>query len=348
MSGEPGAGFSAAELAAACGGTVVGDGSRRVSGVRSLEAAGPGDIAFAADAPAERRAGASAAGVLLARSAARLPARTVIEAADPPLALVAVLGLFFPPRRAVPGVHPTAVVDPAADVDPTAEVGPFAVIGAGSRVGPGAIVEAHAVVGRRCTLAGGAWLHPHVVLYDDVSVGARTEVHSGAVLGADGFGYAPSPTGIRKIPQVGGVVLGSDVEVGANSCVDRATFEATRIGDGTKVDDLVMIGHNCEVGRHGFVCGQAGLAGSSVVGDRVVLGGQVGVAGHLRVGHGVKAGAQTGIQSDVPDGANVNGSPHMPYRDSMRAIVELRRLPETARLARVLARRAGLLEDTTE
>lgn len=340
--------FTAAELAAACGGRLAGDGEAVVVGVRSLEAAGPQELAFAADAAAVRRAALSRAGVLLVRDAERFEGRSVIESRDPALALVALLELFHPRRRARPGVHATAVVDPSASVDPTAEVGPFAVVGEGSRVLPRAIVEAHVVVGRSCTLGEEAWLHPHVVLYDGVEVGSRTEVHSGVVLGADGFGYAPSPAGIRKIPQVGGVTLGSDVEVGANSCVDRATFESTRVGDGTKIDDLVMVGHNSEIGRHGFVCAQVGLAGSSVVGDGVVLAGQVGVAGHLRIGNGVKVGAQSGISGDVPDGANVNGSPHMPYRDSMKAIVELRRLPETARLARELARRAGLTEGRSE
>ena len=243
---------------------------------------------------------------------------------------------FFPRRRARPGVHPTAVVDGAA-VDPSAEVGPYAVIEEGSRVGAGAIVGSHASIGRGVAVGEGAWIHPHVVVYDGVTIGARSEVHSGAVLGADGFGYAPSPTGIRKIPQVGTVVIGTDVEIGANSCVDRASLEATRIGDGTKVDDLVMIGHNCAVGRHGFICAQVGLAGSTVVGDGVILAGQVGVAGHLRIGNGVKVGAQSGINGDVPDGANVNGTPHLPYRDSMKCLVEYRRLPETARLVRELA-----------
>jgi UDP-3-O-[3-hydroxymyristoyl] glucosamine N-acyltransferase len=180
-----------------------------------------------------------------------------------------------------------------------------------------------------------------VVVYDGVRIGARTEVHSGTVLGADGFGYAPSPTGIRKIPQVGTVEVGSDVEIGANSCVDRAALEVTRIGDGTKVDDLVMVGHNSVIGRHDFICAQVGLAGSTVVGDGVILGGQVGVAGHLRIGDGVKVGAQSGVNGDVPDGESINGSPHMPYRDSMKGMVELRRLPETARLVRALAGAGG-------
>ena len=332
---------NASAVAAACGGRVVGDGASPVEGVRALERAGPRDLSFVADAKAERAAEASAAGVLLARSAAAFPGRTVVEVADPPAALAAVLESLFPRRPARPGVHPTAIVAPDARVAPGAEVGPYAVVGDGSDVEDGAILESHVVVGRRCRVAAGAWLHPHVVLYDGVAVGPRTEVHSGAVLGADGFGYAAGPAGLRKVPQVGGVEVGAAAEIGANSCVDRATLEETRIGDGTKVDDLVMVGHNCDVGRHVVLCGQVGLAGSTTVGDGTVLAGQVGTAGHLRVGRGVKAGGQTGITGDVPDGATVFGTPHLPHRDAFRVQAELKRLPETARLVRGLARAAG-------
>ncbi len=348
MTSEAPGSFTAGALAAACGGRVEGDAGAPVKGVRSLEAAGPEELAFAADAASEKRAEGSRAGVLLARKASRFPGRTVIEAFDPSLALIPILRLFHPPRRARAGVHPSAVVEPGAFVDPSAEVGPFAVVAEGSRVEAGAIVEAHVAVGRRCVVGPEAWLHPHVVLYDGVAVGPRAEIHSGVVLGADGFGYAPSPQGIRKIPQVGRVEIAADVEIGANSCVDRATFEATRIGEGTKLDDLVMIGHNCDVGRHGFLCGQVGLAGSTVVGDGVVLAGQVGSAGHLRIGNGVKAGGQTGISGDVPDGANIFGSPHLPYRERMRVVAESRRLPETARLVRQLAKKLGLATDGKE
>ena len=329
MAGLPAA-TTAAVLAAACEGRLVGDGAAVVEGVRSLEKAGPRDLSFAADAKAEAAAAASSAGVLLARSAGPFPGRNVIEVPDPSAALASVLAREFPRRSARPGVHPTAIVDAGARVAPGAEVGPYAVVGEGSEVADGAILEAHVVVGRNCRIATDAWLHPHVVLYDDVSVGARAEIHSGAVLGADGFGYAPGPAGLRKIPQVGGVEIGADAEVGANACIDRATLEVTRIGDGTKIDDLVMIGHNCDVGRHVVLCGQTGIAGSTTVGDQTVLGGQVGCAGHIHIGKGVKAGGRTGISSDVPDGASIFGMPHMPYRDALRVQAELKRLPETA------------------
>lgn len=338
------ASFSVAEVAAACGGRVVGDGDLRLSGVRSLEGAGPDALSFVNEDRALARATASAAGALLARSAAALPGRIVIEVPDPPASLVRVLFLFHPARVARPGIHPTAVVEAGAFVDPSAEIGPYAVVGDGSRVEANAIVGAHVVVGARCRIGALSWLHPHAVLYDDVLLGDRVEIHSGAVLGADGFGYATTEKGLVKIPQVGGVTIGDDVEVGANTCIDRAALESTQVGAGTKIDDLVMLGHNVQVGRNDVLCAQAGVAGSAVIGDGVVLGGQVGVAGHIHVGNGVKAQAQSGIGRDVPAGEALHGTPAFGYREYQKSHIEFRRLPETARLVRRLAEQAGLLK----
>ena len=339
------ASFSVAEVAAACGGRVVGDGDRRLSGVRALERAGVDALSFVNEERALSRASSSSAGALLARSAAALPGRTVIEVSDPQLALVKVLRLFHPVRAPRPGIHPTAVVEAGAFVDPSSEIGPYAVVGDLSRIGAGAIVGAHAVIGKRCRVGTGSWLHPNVVLYDDVAVGDRVEVHSGAVLGADGFGYATTALGLVKIPQVGIVSIGDDVEIGANACIDRAALETTSVGAGTKIDNLVQIGHNVTLGRHDVICAQVGIAGSAVLGDGVVLGGQVGVAGHLTVGGGAKVQAQSGIGADVPPGQAVHGSPAFGYRDYQKSWIELRRLPETARLVRRLAEKAGLLKE---
>ncbi|MGA7991667.1 MAG: UDP-3-O-(3-hydroxymyristoyl)glucosamine N-acyltransferase [Thermoanaerobaculia bacterium] len=339
------ASFSVAEVAAACGGRVAGGGDATLTGVRSLESAGPDSLSFVSDARALKRAASSRAGALLARSASELPGRTVIEVADPAQALVAALRLFHPQRRALPGIHPTAALDPSAVVDPGAEIGPYAVIGASSRVDAGAIIEAHAVVGARCRVGKESRLHPHVVLYDDVALGERVEVHGGAVLGADGFGYVTTGRGLVKIPQVGSVAIGDDVEIGANTCIDRAALEATSVGSGTKIDNLVQIGHNVTVGRHDVLCAQVGIAGSAVLGDGVVLGGQVGVAGHLTVGEGAKIQAQSGIGADVPPGQALHGTPAFGYRDYQKSWIELRRLPQTARLVRRLAEKAGLLKE---
>jgi UDP-3-O-[3-hydroxymyristoyl] glucosamine N-acyltransferase len=338
------ASFSVAEVAAACGGRVAGGGDAKLTGVRALESAGPESLSFVIDAKALKRAAASRAGALLARSASDLPGKTVVEVADPQQALIAALRLFHPRRAAWPGIHPTAVVDPAAVVDSSAEVGPYVVIGAESRVEAGAVVEAHVVIGARCAVGRGSWLHPHVVLYDRITVGERVEIHSGAVLGADGFGYATTARGLVKIPQVGVVSVGDDVEIGANTCIDRAALEATSVGAGTKIDNLAQIGHNVTLGRHDVICAQVGIAGSAVLEDGVVLGGQVGVAGHLTVGAGAQVQAQSGIGANVPPGQALHGTPAFGYRDYQKSWIELRRLPRTARLVRRLAEKAGLLE----
>ena len=336
------------DVAALVGGRLAGDGSLLLRGVRSLTQAGPEDLSYVADPREESRAADSRAGALLVNSVLRFPGRVAIEVADPLLALVEILNLFHPRRIARPGVHPTAILAPGAIVDSGVEIGPYVVVGEGTHIEEGAILEAHVVIGRECIVGPQVRLHPHVTLYDDVTLGARTEVHSGTVLGADGFGYAPSSTGIRKIPQIGGVRIDADVEIGANSCVDRASLENTRVGQGTKIDDLVMVGHNCEIGRHCFICAQVGLAGSGIVGDGVILGGQAGVAGHLKIGNGVKVGAQSGINGNVPDGTSVNGSPHMSYRESLKSLIEFRRLPQTARLVRELAAKLGVSKDKSE
>ena len=338
------ASLSVAELAAACGGRVVGDGERRLFGVRSLEGAGADMLSFVSEEPALPRAAVSAAGAFLARSASALLGRTVIEVLDPSAALILVLRLFHPARIPRPGIHVTAVVDAGTFVDPSAEIGPYAVVGDLSRVEANAIVDAHTVIGARCRVGAGSWLHPHVVLYDDVVLGERVEIHSGAVLGGDGFGYATTEKGLVKIPQVGGVTIGDDVEIGANTCIDRAALETTSVGAGTKIDDLVMLGHNVRLGRHDVLCAQVGIAGSAVIGDGVVLGGQVGVAGHITVGNGVKVQAQSGIGADVPDGEALHGTPAFAYRAYQKSHIEFRRLPETARLVRRLAEKAGLLK----
>jgi UDP-3-O-[3-hydroxymyristoyl] glucosamine N-acyltransferase len=337
------ASFSVAEVAAACGGRVVGDGERRLSGVRSLEGAGADMLSFVSE-QALPRAAVSAAGAFLARSASALLGRTVIEVPDPSAALILVLRLFHPARLPRPGIHVTAVVDPGTFVDPSAEIGPYAVVGDLSRVEANVIVDAHTVIGARCRVGAGSWLHSHVVLYDDVVLGERVEIHSGAVLGADGFGYATTGEGLVKIPQVGSVTIGDDVEIGANTCIDRAALEMTSVGAGTKIDDLVMLGHNVRLGRDDVLCAQVGIAGSAVIGDGVVLGGQVGVAGHIAVGNRVKVQAQSGVGADVPDGEALHGTPAIGYRAFQKSHIEFRRLPETARLVRRLAEKAGLLK----
>jgi UDP-3-O-[3-hydroxymyristoyl] glucosamine N-acyltransferase len=335
-----------AELAELVGGRVEGDPDRVVDAVRPLETAGPGDLSLLNHTRYRNQAETSAAGALLVASGLEAVAlqtgKDLLVVADAPYALSRLLGSLHAPEALPPGVHPTAVLDPGCEVDPSAHIGPYAVIGAGSRVGAGAAVLAHAVVGRRCAIGEGAVLHPHVVLYDDTEVGSGCILHSGAVLGADGFGYATYKGVHHKVPQVGRVVVEADVEVGANSTVDRATLGETVLGAGTKVDNLVQVGHNVRVGRHCILCGQAGIAGSTRLGDYVVLAGQSGVAGHIELGDRVQVAAKSAALTSVQPGTTVAGIPAVEMRKWRRQAVLVARLEEMQRRLRALERRLGV------
>ncbi len=340
--------FALGELAARIGGRVHGDPALVLSGVRALEDAGPADLSLLTQARYRPAALASRAGALLAAPSwagdADLAARNLLLADDPALALARILGLFHPPPAPRPGVHPTAVVEEGAVIDPGARIGAYAVVGEGSAVAAGAVLEAHVVVGKGCTVGPGAVLHPHVVLYDGVEVGERSVVHAGTVLGADGFGYATHQGVHHKVPQVGRVVVEADVEIGANSAVDRATLGETRIGAGTKVDNLVQVGHNVRVGKASILCGQAGIAGSTRLGDGVVLAGQAGVAGHLEVGSHVQVAAKSALLHSVDKG-RFAGIPAVELGAWRRQAVALPRLSEILRRLKALENALGQKTD---
>jgi UDP-3-O-[3-hydroxymyristoyl] glucosamine N-acyltransferase len=340
------------ELALRVGGQVEGDPERAIESIQTLEAAGPRDLSFLNHARYREQAAASGAGALLltpALAAAvrgdEATGRDLLLVDDPPYALAHLLPLFHPRPAREPGVHPTAVVEAGAAVDPSAHVAPYAVIGAGSRIGAGAVVGAHAVVGRGCEVGSGAVLHPHVVLYDGTAVGEGSEIHAGAVLGSDGFGYATRQGRHHKVPQVGRVVVEAEVEVGANTTIDRATLGETRIGAGTKIDNLVQVGHNVRVGRAAILCGQAGVAGSSRLGDGVVLAGQAGVGGHLTLGDRVQVAAKSAALTSVEPGMTVAGIPAVEMGKWRREVALRSRLER--RLAE-LAKRIAELERRNE
>jgi len=330
-----------AELAQLAGGRVEGDGERPVRDLRTLDDAGPDDLAPLFSPAYREAARASRAGALLvpedhARLTAGLERRDLLLAPHPQAAMARILGALHPVERPRPGVHPTAVVGEGCEVDHTAHVGPYAVIGDGSRLAAGVVVEALAVVGRRCDLGEAAWLHPHAVLYDRTVLGPRTEVHAGAVIGSDGFGYATQGGVHHKVPQVGRAVLGEDVEIGANSAIDRGALGDTTIGAGSKIDNLVQVGHNVHTGRGVILCGQAGIAGSTSLGDFVVVGGHGGVIDHMKVGNGVQVAAMTAVYSDFPDGTQVAGIPATDIRSWRRQVALLRRLESMFRRLRAV------------
>lgn len=343
--------FRLAELAERLAGRVEGDGERSVSGVANLRDAGPQDLSFLISPRFRREAERSRAGALLVGSGTVSPearvrlatGRPLVVVEDPELARSRVLTLFHPAERTAPGVHATAVVEEGAEIAPDASVGPFAVVGRGSRIEAGAVVGAHGVVGRGCRVGAGSVLHPHAVLYDGTELGERVVVHAGTVLGADGFGYVSRPEGHHKVPQVGRVVVGDDVEIGALSAVDRATVGATRVGAGSKIDNLVQVGHNVEIGRGAVLCGQAGIAGSSRLGDGVVLAGQAGVGGHITLGDRVQVGAASAAVRPIPAGSVVSATvPPIEIGRWRRQIPLLGRLDELFRRLRSVEERLGM------
>jgi UDP-3-O-[3-hydroxymyristoyl] glucosamine N-acyltransferase len=329
------------ELAERIGADVEGERGRRIAGVRTLADAGPEHLSFLTSAKYLEAARASRAGALLVGRGAALPGRDLLIAAQPQLALAQLLELFHPRPAIRPGIHPTAVVGERCRVDPGAAVGPYAVLGDGVEVGAGASIGPHAVIGEGCRIGERSILHAHVVLYAGVRIGAGVEIHAGTVLGADGFGYATAKGVHHKIPQVGTVAIGDDVEIGALSAVDRALLGTTTIGAGTKVDNLVQVGHNVEVGERSILCGQSGIAGSAKLGAGVVLAGQAGVSGHLELGDGVQVAAKSAALETVPKGTAVAGIPAQPIPAWRRQQAAARRLPELLKRLRRLERRLG-------
>jgi UDP-3-O-[3-hydroxymyristoyl] glucosamine N-acyltransferase len=258
--------------------------------------------------------------------------------------MIRLLSLFHPLAPATPGVAPGAVVDAAAAVDPTASIGPLAVIEAGARIGARVRVHALAYVGRGVVVGDDSVLHPHVVLYEGVRLGRGVVVHAGTVLGADGFGYVPGADGHRKIPQVGTVVVEDDVEIGANTTIDRATLGATVIGRGTKIDNLVQVAHNVVVGELCLLAAQTGIAGSSRLGRGVFTGGQAGIADHVTLGDGAMLAAQAGVIQDVEAGARMAGTWGRPAMQWNRIFRLQGELPEMTTRLKTLERRVAELE----
>ena len=331
--------WTLAQLAERVGGEVVGDPERELEGVRTLASAGPRHLAFLTSARYLDEARSTRAGALLVGVRRPELASDQLIVSNPQVALARLIELYHPSRAAEPGIHPAAVVAVGATVDPSAHVGPFAVIEEGAVVGARAAIHAHAVVGHDCRIGAGSVLHPHVVLYPGVRLGEGVVVHAGSVLGADGFGYATERGVHHKIPQVGGVEIGSDVEIGALSAIDRATLDDTTIGSGTKIDNLVQVGHNVRVGRNSILCGQVGIAGSAELGDGVVLGGQSGVAGHLTVGDRVQVASKSAVYEEVAAGEVVAGIPAAPIGRWRRRQALLARLDEIWRRLRALEKR---------
>jgi UDP-3-O-[3-hydroxymyristoyl] glucosamine N-acyltransferase len=332
------------QLAKLVHGRLVGNGSTSIHSARPVGEAGPGDITFIENerfAKLLRGSPASAAIVGPHFSTGRNEVQenlAVIEVDDPMSAFLTVrTHLIGESRARWTGIHPQACVAPTAEIGVDVAIYPFAYVGEGASIGDGTTLHPGAVIGERCKLGRDCIIHPNAVLYQNVVLGDRVEIHAGSVLGGDGFGYRQIDGRHVKIPHTGRLVVENDVEVGANSTIDRATFETTRIGEGTKIDNLVMIGHNNQIGRHNLLCGQVGISGSCKTGDYVVMAGQAGIKDKTEIGHRVIVGAQAGVHRNISDGQNVLGSPAIPVREQRRIFQMVARLPEMHRQLRDLA-----------
>ena len=336
-------GFSLAELARLAEARLEGDGSIVVARVATLEHAGPNEIAFLANPKYRAQlATTRAAAVIVGIAAAGGTSLPRLVSSDPYATYARVAAILHPPQSPAPGVHPRASVDASASVAPTATIGPFAVVGAGATIGERAVLGAHCVVGDAASVGDDAVLDAHVTIYPRCVVGARTLVHSGAVIGADGFGLAEERGRWRKIPQIGRVVIGTDVEIGANTTIDRGAIDDTIVEDGVKLDNQIQIGHNCVIGAHTAIAGCVGIAGSTRIGAGCRIGGAAIISGHLRIAAGTVISAATQVYDSIPEaGVYTSAFPALPHRDWKQVASQTRRLRELADRVRMLERALG-------
>jgi UDP-3-O-[3-hydroxymyristoyl] glucosamine N-acyltransferase len=318
----------------------------RIRGIASLSAAGEGDLSFLGNPKYRPQVATSKASLLL------LPADYAGEPAagqlhfyveNPSAALARLCSrieqALWP--KPVPGIHPSASVAPGAVVAPSATVGPLCVVERDAVVGERAHLQGQVWVGRRARIGNDCWLMPGSMVAAECVLGARVRLQPGVVIGSDGFGYDMVGGRNEKQPQVGAVAVHDDVEIGANTTVDRGRFSDTVIGEGTKIDNLVQVAHNVVIGRHCLICAQTGISGSTTLEDHVILGGQVGTVGHIRIGRGTRVGAQSGVNADVPPGSNMFGNPVLPYMVEQRLTVLKRRLPDLFKRVEALEERVG-------
>ncbi|HEY1483720.1 MAG TPA: UDP-3-O-(3-hydroxymyristoyl)glucosamine N-acyltransferase [Candidatus Acidoferrum sp.] len=335
--------YTAKEVADAVGAKLEGDDTLELAGVAAPERAGAKYLIYVEATKHAERALASAALCVVAPEGIALPGKTVLRSGKPKVAFAKAAAMLLDRAPIASGIHSTAIVAPLARIGANVSLGPYVVIGEDTHVGDGTQIGAHSVIGAGCWIGENCRLHPRVTLYSGVRLGHRVEIHAGAVLGADGFGYAFDGTRYWKFPQAGIVEAGDDVEIGANSTVDRGSLDDTRIGEGVKLDNLVHVGHNVQIGAHTVVAAQTGISGSSTLGHHVVVGGQVGIADHCTLQDGSIAGAQAGIPTGktIRSGQTVWGTPARPLDKFKEAYVWFARLPELGARVKKLEDKGG-------
>jgi UDP-3-O-[3-hydroxymyristoyl] glucosamine N-acyltransferase len=338
--------FSAAVVAKHLEGEVLGNAQIELKGFAPADRAQAGDLTFAENDEFFARAEQSAASAIIVNGdKSSSTGKVLIRVRDARVAFAKALALFFPEPPMAAGIHSSAVIARTAQVDPTAHVGPNCVICENAVIGGGTILHANNYVGIGAKVGVGCVLFPNATLYPRTELGDRVRVHAGSVIGSDGYGYVQDTGTHRKVPQIGNVIVGDDVEIGANVTIDRGALGPTIIGKGTKIDNLVQLAHNVHVGEHCLIISQSGVAGSSKLGNYVILAGQAGVAGHLQIGNKVTIAAQSGVMHNIPDGQTVLGSPALPDKQTKRQMLALQRLPDLLRRVSKLEKKLGLGDD---
>ena len=332
------------ELAPRLGASIVGDKNTVVTGLAGIEEAREGQLTFVANPRYRNKLLSTGASAAIVPPDVEEAPLALLVTPEPYVAFTRALEIFHPPERPESGVSPDARVDPSARVGQGVTIFPFVYVGKEAEIGDRTVLYPFAYVGDRVRLGEDCCIHSHVSIREGCELGNRVILQNGVVIGADGFGYAQEGTRHRKIPQVGIVRIEDDVEVGANACIDRGTMGETRIGRGTKIDNLVMLAHNVRIGEDVILVSQTGISGSTTVGDRAVLAGQVGVVGHIRIGKDVKIGAKSGVHSSILDGRIVSGIPTMPYEDFLKTMAALKHLPKMRERVRKLEKELQSLE----
>jgi UDP-3-O-[3-hydroxymyristoyl] glucosamine N-acyltransferase len=341
--------FSVARLAEFLGCELVGDAGVLITGVSTIEKAGPGELTFLANLKYAPKIKTSRASAIIAAEPLKDSTAATLVSVNPYLDFARVLALFYQPPKPALGIHPTASIASTAVIGPNPSIGAYAVVGEHVTLGADAVLYPHAVIYEGCAVGSGFTAHSHSTVREFCRIGDRVTLHNGVVIGGDGFGFAKASDGTQyKIVQSGITVLEDDVEIQTLTSVDRATIGETRVKRGAKIDSLCQIGHACVVGEDNIICGQTGLAGSTVLEENVIMAGQTGSSGHLTVRKNAIVWAQSGVGHDVPEGAIVSGSPAFDSRVWLRASAAYARLPEMLRTIRALERRVAELEKQLE
>ena len=317
------------DIASRVNAQLEGDPDQEITGAATIDSAGPGQISFLTNPKYKRFLESTQAAALVLDTETVVDGKNVLRHPEPYLTFARILDLLYPPKKIIPtGIHKSSVVETAALVDAGACVGPLCHLCEGAQIGAGTQLLSSIYVGHGSTIGTDCLIYPGVRIMDNCRIGNNVIIHASTVIGSDGYGFAPSADGLKKVPQIGWVEIDDDVEIGSNTSIDRGALGPTRIGRGTKLDNLVQIAHNVQIGQHSVIVAQVGISGSAKIGNGVQMGGQVGIVGHIEIGDGVRVAAQSGVSGSLEAGATVLGSPARDIKDARRQLAAASRLPD--------------------